>query len=336
MNYDLPIDHGDLKKYRTEVPNIVFELGLHPLAVVIYSYIKRRAGGGEGGCCFMSNNNIAEKLGMTRPTFVKYRNELLKKHPLLDNKPLLIIQKNKREDGGNATNSIYIVDIWHDNFDFYREVKRNRIGVEDGGKRNNPPPETSQPGGGKPVTPKKEHIKKEHKEEEKESQPAEAAWRLSRFLFSKIQELDPKAKKPALDKWAEDIDKLIRIDGRDEEEISSIISWTFDDGFWCKTILSGRKLREKFNTLVIHKKKDKKTKSQIEDEAKHEKENLKQRNQKWLQEWIEKYHPKNLFEYANCVQIETSSGMASIGFLDDNFKNTIVNWTKQVFTGEIA
>ncbi len=52
------------------------------------------------------------------------------------------------------------------------------------------------------------------------------------------------------DTWAEDINKLNRIDGYTYEQIEYMIKWVQKDGFWAKNILSGKKLREKFNDLV--------------------------------------------------------------------------------------
>jgi hypothetical protein len=52
------------------------------------------------------------------------------------------------------------------------------------------------------------------------------------------------------DKWAEDINKIHRIDGRNYEQIEYMIRWVQKDSFWCQNILSASKLREKFNDLI--------------------------------------------------------------------------------------
>jgi uncharacterized protein YdaU (DUF1376 family) len=75
--------------------------------------------------------------------------------------------------------------------------------------------------------------------------------RLSKLLFSKIQLKDPKAKVPKFDKWAREIDLMIRIDKRTVEEIELLINWCQEDNFWCKNILSTGKLREKFTQLLL-------------------------------------------------------------------------------------
>ncbi|KKN06982.1 hypothetical protein LCGC14_1071720 [marine sediment metagenome] len=59
------------------------------------------------------------------------------------------------------------------------------------------------------------------------------------------------------DKWAEDINKLYRIDKRTYEQIEFMIRWVQKDSFWKQNILSASKLREKFNDLIPKLKKTK-------------------------------------------------------------------------------
>ena len=54
-----------------------------------------------------------------------------------------------------------------------------------------------------------------------------------------------------IQKWATDIDKMIRLDGRTVQEISRVIQFSQKDGFWKSNILSGSKLREKYDTLYL-------------------------------------------------------------------------------------
>ncbi|AFM41947.1 hypothetical protein Desaci_3039 [Desulfosporosinus acidiphilus SJ4] len=70
-------------------------------------------------------------------------------------------------------------------------------------------------------------------------------------LFSLILENNSKAKKPNLQSWAIDIDKMIRLDKRSPEEIRALINWSQRDPFWQQNILSARKLREKFDQLTL-------------------------------------------------------------------------------------
>ena len=56
--------------------------------------------------------------------------------------------------------------------------------------------------------------------------------------------------KSVIPKWASDIEKLIRIDQKSPETIREVILWAkTPDNFWFANIMSGKKLREKFETL---------------------------------------------------------------------------------------
>jgi hypothetical protein len=100
------------------------------------------------------------------------------------------------------------------------------------------------------------------KESKDNSQPADAgavdplpsveSFQLSEKLRLAIQVRDPKARAcrlPDYTHWARDIDKIIRIDARRAEDVDAVIAWCQKDSFWGPNILSGRKLREKFDTL---------------------------------------------------------------------------------------
>lgn len=79
---------------------------------------------------------------------------------------------------------------------------------------------------------------------------------LSRLLLKKIQTRNPKFKKPDIDKWAVNIDRLIRLDKRDPNEIKSVIAWCQDNDFWQDNILSTKKLRDQFDQLSMKMKKE--------------------------------------------------------------------------------
>ncbi len=70
-------------------------------------------------------------------------------------------------------------------------------------------------------------------------------------LVELIQRRNPAwVMKASKDSWAEDINKIHRIDGRSYEQINFMIRWVQADEFWAKNILSASKLREKFNDLI--------------------------------------------------------------------------------------
>ena len=84
--------------------------------------------------------------------------------------------------------------------------------------------------------------------------------KLTQLLFTLIFENNDKAKKPNYDKWDEHIEKLHRIDGYDLGQIEYVIKWCQQDSFWKSNILSTKKLREKFGSLVVKIKSEKEKK----------------------------------------------------------------------------
>ena len=82
---------------------------------------------------------------------------------------------------------------------------------------------------------------------------------LATLLMTLHQVEDSKYKKSdsQLNKWASDIRKLSEIDKRNLKEIEEIIRWVKRPGeFWFSNIMSGKKLREKADTLISQMKRD--------------------------------------------------------------------------------
>jgi len=78
-----------------------------------------------------------------------------------------------------------------------------------------------------------------------------SAIKVAEYLLSKIRASNPKFKQPNISIWAKDIDKAIRLDHRTEDELTGCIDWIYSEqgDFWQSNILSGKKLREKFDTM---------------------------------------------------------------------------------------
>lgn len=55
-------------------------------------------------------------------------------------------------------------------------------------------------------------------------------------------------------KWAVEIDRMKRLDGRTEEEIMQALNYAIIDSFWQTNIRSAKKFREKFETLIVQSK----------------------------------------------------------------------------------
>lgn len=78
---------------------------------------------------------------------------------------------------------------------------------------------------------------------------------LATLLMTEHRKTDDKfligKERDTLQRWAADIDKLIRLDKRTHDEIRRVILWCQSPGcFWVSNILSGAKLREKFPQLI--------------------------------------------------------------------------------------
>ncbi len=86
-------------------------------------------------------------------------------------------------------------------------------------------------------------------------------YELSKLLLTEIRKNDenflandPAAEAPSLQRWALQIDRLIRLDHRPPEEIRQVIVFAQTSSFWRSNILSAQKLREKYTTLLLQMK----------------------------------------------------------------------------------
>jgi hypothetical protein len=86
------------------------------------------------------------------------------------------------------------------------------------------------------------------------SEVSEEALRLAQLFLESIRECNPDFKpsfdQKDLDRWACDIDLMMRIDKRSSDQIREVITWLKEDRFWWKNIQSGENLRKKFDRLV--------------------------------------------------------------------------------------
>jgi hypothetical protein len=151
------IDESSIHDYRTEIPNIIFELGLKSTELSLYLAYKRSAG--DTGQCTKSSIRIAKEAGISDRIVKKIREKLAGINPVLK-KPLIKFEERFSDCGDQETFCITIIDIWPENFE--RFYKNNR-----GGEKTTPPPEKTTPGvvkkrhqGGEKTTPKEQPTKK--------------------------------------------------------------------------------------------------------------------------------------------------------------------------------
>lgn len=76
-------------------------------------------------------------------------------------------------------------------------------------------------------------------------------YQLADFLEREIAKNNPKfpQSEQQRQRWAKDIDLMLRRDKIEADDIAAVIDWCQKDKFWCSNILSGKKLREKYQQL---------------------------------------------------------------------------------------
>lgn len=80
----------------------------------------------------------------------------------------------------------------------------------------------------------------------------EEAEELAKCLLNAIKSFKPDFVPQGYKNWAKDIDRMLRIDKRTHSSILEIISRLPEDEFWRKNVLSGDKLRLKFDQLELY------------------------------------------------------------------------------------
>ena len=75
--------------------------------------------------------------------------------------------------------------------------------------------------------------------------------KLSKLLLDLILARYSNFKKPDLNKWSLQIDRMIRLDKRKADDIESVIKWCQDNDFWKNNILSTAKLRKQYDQLKL-------------------------------------------------------------------------------------
>lgn len=117
-------DESSNHHYRTELPNIIFEIGLPPHLIGVYAAIKKCAG--DGGSCFKSEKTLSKELNISKSTLHKYIESLCLLNEKL-NKSLISKENRISKDGDKDTNSITINDIWPENYMFFHNKVGGRV-----------------------------------------------------------------------------------------------------------------------------------------------------------------------------------------------------------------
>ncbi|MBM4149895.1 MAG: hypothetical protein FJ224_12765 [Lentisphaerae bacterium] len=147
------------------------------------------------------------------------------------------------------------------NYARYREMRdpamrteQNRQAQRRWRERNRKPETVS------PRKPEISHGKPESAQASPEASPSpkeaallssEPSFRLSGLLLDLILARKPDFKRPKLERWAQVVDRMMRLDHRTPERIEAVIRWSQADDFWQNNILSAEKLRKQFDQLEL-------------------------------------------------------------------------------------
>lgn len=113
MAKNLISDAGDLRKYYTQIPNMIDDLDLSMIAFRLYVHLKRVTG--ESGVCWQSSGTLAKACGMSTGAVSKAKLELALAG-------LIVITKKK--DHLKAYHEIILVDIWRQNIEKYASLSQ--------------------------------------------------------------------------------------------------------------------------------------------------------------------------------------------------------------------
>lgn len=80
--------------------------------------------------------------------------------------------------------------------------------------------------------------------------PSEDDYKNARWLFGCQKDVNPDAKTPNFDTWAESVRLMREIDHRTHKDIAALFRFAKQDPFWSPNIQSPAKLREKWDQLT--------------------------------------------------------------------------------------
>ena len=227
--------------------DVRYDNDLPPMAKLLYGEITCLTQ--KNGFCWATNAYFAELYGMSKDRISRLigilekkgyisvhverneKNEVVKRYIKLSVAEIPIPSVENNENSPVKNNDTPTV----------KNNEENNINLNNTRMNNTSLKEVSPPGGqaSKTIEPK--------------------AIELATLLFELHKQVDPIVKTPALDKWAADIDKINRLDGRSFEDIEKVIRWVKTPGnFWFANIMSGKKLRIQFSRLIVEMSRQKK------------------------------------------------------------------------------
>ena len=101
------------------IPDIIHSIGLTAYEISLYIALNKNSN--EHGVCLKSKKVLAEESGMSPTKVSTTKRDLCKPRKELGGKPLIRVEKNFHENGGNAVDNISITDIWEESVRFFED-----------------------------------------------------------------------------------------------------------------------------------------------------------------------------------------------------------------------
>lgn len=257
----------------TCIPNVIFDYWMErltPAQFKVLLAICRKTFGWHRTEDKISLNQIAEMTGVSRRRVIDYVNVLIG-HGLIE-------KETREKENGEKLSNLYFITV-HDNPDKKEggDVTSCHEGVGTSGpqgrdmrtltKESNINKEEYMSEMTECPKPQKSTASKKKVKFSEEAADIAEEFKASILLWKKSINKSSK-----VDKWAMDIERIMRIDGYTGRDIRTVIRWLSESTsqeayFWRPNILSGEKLRSQFDRLhaLCHRSRDKITRDHDED-----------------------------------------------------------------------
>lgn len=201
----------------------------------------------DKGECFPSYQHIADHCEVSRRSVISHIDALIK---------MGLVEKKSRKNQDGSSSNLYILHLEKGSENISPPSERVSPPSENGSL---PPSENISPITNHSINQSINHIDLSLQTKTPATSPAkkfsftEMDLAMAKEMFAHIQKLNPNHKQPNFEAWANDIRLLGERDGKSYPEIIELFEWANQDRFWQANILSPRKLREKWDVLVLQR-----------------------------------------------------------------------------------
>ena len=201
----------------------------------------------DKGECFPSYQHIADHCEVSRRSVISHIDALIK---------MGLVEKKSRKNQDGSSSNLYILHLEKGSENISPPSERISPPSENGSL---PPSENISPITNHSINQSINHIDLSLQTKTSATSPTkkfsftEMDLAMAKEMFARIQKLNPNHKQPNFEAWANDIRLLGERDGKSYPEIIDLFEWANQDRFWQANILSPRKLREKWDVLVLQR-----------------------------------------------------------------------------------